>query len=98
MSDGTWFCPLFPPSLQQTGIRVEALRYRGESGMKPCPMGQTLSFQSPREGGRSETHPLMTLESYLWEPCGRSPGRQTGCGGWRQLGSLVQEVGGASRR
>ena len=33
------FFPLFPPSLQQTGIRVEALRYRSESGMKPCPYG-----------------------------------------------------------
>lgn len=30
------FSPLFAPSLQQTGVRVEALRYRGESGMKPC--------------------------------------------------------------
>lgn len=28
-----------PPSLQQTGIRAEVLRYRGESGLKPSPHG-----------------------------------------------------------
>ena len=31
--------PSLPPSLQQAGVRVEALRYRGESGMKPSPHG-----------------------------------------------------------
>ena len=63
MSNGGWFFPSLLSFLKQTGIRVEAMRYRGESGTKPCPMGQTLSFQSPREGGLSETHTLITLES-----------------------------------
>ena len=31
--------PSLPPSLKQTGVRVEALRYRGDSGMKPSPHG-----------------------------------------------------------
>ena len=39
MSNGGWFFPSLPSFLKQTGIRVEAMRYRGESGTKSCPMG-----------------------------------------------------------
>ena len=39
MSNDGWFFPSLPSFLKQTGIRVEAMRYRGESGTKSCPMG-----------------------------------------------------------
>ena len=57
MSDGRWFCPLFPPSLQQT--RIEALKYRSESGMKPSPHG------SPHSPGTEASRDLrlIALES-----------------------------------
>ena len=31
--------PSLPTSLQEAGVRIEALMYRGESGMKPSPHG-----------------------------------------------------------
>ena len=57
MSDGRWFCPLFPPSLQQT--RIEALKYRSESGMKPSPHG---SPPSPGKETSRDSH-LIASES-----------------------------------
>ena len=81
------------PSLHQTRVRVEALRYSSEPGMKPSPQG----FPPPHPG---EEDIQRSTPCCLWNPncaSGR-PGRQTGCGGWRQWGSLLQEVGGASRR
>ena len=55
MSDGGWFFPVFPFSLQQT--RIEALRYRSESGMKPFShgsppvhQGRKTSRDSPLDG------------------------------------------------
>ena len=53
MSDGRWFCPLFPPSLQQT--RIEALKYRSESGMKPSP------HRSPHSPGKEASRDLLLI-------------------------------------
>ena len=55
------FFPLFPPSLQQTGIRVEALRYRGESGMKPCPY-----WSPPVPQGRKTFMHVKSQERCTW--------------------------------
>ena len=43
----------FSPSIQQIGIKVETLRYRGELGTKP-------SSRSPRGGKKSESHSVMS--------------------------------------
>ena len=55
MSNGGWFFPVFPFSFQQK--RIEALRYKGESGMKPfshgsppVPQGRETSRDSPLDG------------------------------------------------
>lgn len=72
---GVWWV-LFssaPPSPQQTGISVDALKYGSESGRNP-------PLQAPK--GR-ETHrdpPLAAFGILTVAAPGGSPGRQTGCG------------------
>ena len=69
MSNGSWFFPLFRPSLQQASI--EAVRYRSDSQgwVRHEALPSWISSSSLREGRHPETHPFslgILIVGALW--------------------------------